>query len=79
MCDNYGITTYKVVEIIKEKMMKDSTKAILAGMALGAVTCAVMSEKKGKGSIVGAVTGGAIGAGASYLANQKSKKLAYKK
>jgi len=60
-------------------MMKDSTKAILAGMALGAAACTVMSDKKGKGAIVGAVTGGAIGAGASYLANKKSKKLDYKR
>lgn len=59
--------------------MKDSTKAILAGAAIGAVACALMSDKKGKGAAVGAVTGGAIGAGASYLASKNAKKLAYKR
>ncbi len=59
--------------------MKDSTKVILTGLAIGAVIGACVSSKKTKGAIVGGTCGAIAGAGATYAMKNSKKEIPYKK
>lgn len=56
--------------------MKESTKYVLIGAAIGAaIGVAASRERKTKAAIIGAAAGGVAGAGANYLMSSDRKRL----